>query len=223
MREWEKYPLRALGVVVTGKTPSKDNPEDWGDKMPFITPTDYKVYRKYASESARNLSGVGIEKLKNKVLPPRSVLVTCIGSDMGKVVTNKAEVITNQQINSIIPDTAIVNADFLYYRLIDMYDTLRAYGGDGTAVPIVNKGDFENLKTSLPDLPEQKAIASVLSSLDDKVDLLHRQNKTLEALAETLFRRWFVEEAQEDWEVTTIGSALDTVLGGTPSTKNPEY
>jgi type I restriction enzyme S subunit len=51
-----------------------------------------------------------------------------------------------------------------------------------------------------PPLPEQKAIASVLSSLDDKIDLLHRQNKTLEAMAETLFRQWFIEEAKEDWE-----------------------
>lgn len=106
MSEWKDYPLRAIGEVVTGKTPSKDYPEDWG------------------------------------------------------------------------------------------YEILRAYGGDGTAVPIVNKGDFENLHTTLPDYTEQKAVASVLSSLDDKIDLLHRQNKTLEAMAETLFRQWFVEEAE---------------------------
>jgi len=57
---------------------------------------------------------------------------------------------------------------------------------------------------SLPPLPEQKAIASVLSSLDDKIDLLHRQNKTLEAMSETLFRQWFVEETQVDWEEIVI-------------------
>ncbi|MBF7695122.1 restriction endonuclease subunit S [Acinetobacter rathckeae] len=57
-----------------------------------------------------------------------------------------------------------------------------------------------NHEFNIPPLPEQKAIASVLSSLDDKIDLLHRQNKTLEAMAETLFQQWFVEEAKEDWE-----------------------
>jgi len=61
----------------------------------------------------------------------------------------------------------------------------------------------------LPPLPEQKAIASVLSSLDDKIDLLHRQNKTLEAMAETLFRQWFVEEAQKDWERKTLSSIAE--------------
>ena len=200
MSEWKECRLGELGTVVTGKTPSKNNPEDWGDAMPFITPSDYKYYGKIASRSERNLSIVGVDRLSNKVLPVNSILVTCIGSDMGKVAMNQIKVITNQQINSIIPDVDFVNNNFLYYRLVDMYKTLRIYGGDGTAVPIVNKGDFESIETEIPPLPEQRAIASVLSSLDDKIDLLHRQNKTLEAMAETLFRQWFVEEADEGWE-----------------------
>jgi type I restriction enzyme S subunit len=62
-------------------------------------------------------------------------------------------------------------------------------------------------------LDQQKAIATVLSSLDDKIDLLHRQNKTLEAMAETLFRQWFVEEAQEDWEEKPLSSIADFLNG----------
>ena len=215
-REWKEYKIKDVGTVITGKTPSKNNPEDWGDEMPFVTPSVYKHYRKFAKFSDRNLSSIGIERLKSKVLPINSILVTCIGSDMGKIVINKCSVITNQQINSIIPNNNI-NSDFLYYRLISMYETLRIYGGDGTAVPIVNKGDFENLEIQLPPLPEQKAIASVLSSLDDKIDLLNQQNQTLEALAETLFRQWFIErcpepvegEAKEDWEEGKLGDAIE--------------
>ncbi|SNR89033.1 restriction endonuclease subunit S [Desulfurobacterium atlanticum] len=65
----------------------------------------------------------------------------------------------------------------------------------------------KNHEILLPPLPEQKAIASVLSSLDDKIDLLHRQNKTLEKMAETLFRQWFIEEAKEDWEEVSLGDS----------------
>lgn len=207
-RNWREFKIKDVGTVITGKTPSKNNPEDWGVEMPFVTPSDYKYYRKFAKFSDRNLSPIGIERLKGKVLPINSILVTCIGSDMGKIVVNKCPVITNQQINSIIPANNI-NSNFLYYRLISMYEILRIYGGDGTAVPIVNKGDFENLEIQIPPLTDQKAIASVLSSLDDKIDLLHQQNQTLEALAETLFRQWFInysENLNEPKKETEIGN-----------------
>jgi len=216
MSEWKEFCLKDIGYVITGKTPSKNNPEDWGDDMPFVTPSDYKNYRKKAASSERYLSSDGIERLNNKVLPVQSVMVTCIGSDMGKVAMNILPVITNQQINSIIPNSVLVDNNFLYYYLVSMYDTLRMYGGDGTAVPIVNKGDFENLVIRIPTLLEQKAIAAVLSSLDDKIDLLHRQNKTLEALAEILFHQWFIEEAQDDWGEGVIPDEFDFTMGLSP-------
>ena len=208
MGEWKEYKLGELGTVVTGKTPSLKNPEDWGDDMFFVTPTDYRNYRKYVDGSERKLSDVGVKRLANKILPPYSILVTCIGSDMGKVVITKDPCITNQQINSIIPNES-VDPHFLYYTLINSYDVLRVMGGDGTAVPIVNKRDFENIKIEIPPLKEQKRIASILSSLDDKIDLLHQENKTLEAMAETLFRKWFIEDAKEDWEDGIIADLID--------------
>ncbi|MDO7494631.1 restriction endonuclease subunit S [Acinetobacter baumannii] len=64
----------------------------------------------------------------------------------------------------------------------------------GSAVPTLNRNHIHELEINIPTLPEQKVIASVLSSLDDKIDFLHGQNKTLEAMAETLFRQWFIED-----------------------------
>lgn len=82
---------------------------------------------------------------------------------------------------------------------------------------------LKNLEIKFPSEVEQISIAGFLSSIDDKIDLLQRQNKTLEQLAETLFRQWFFEEAAESWEETTVGKVLKTELGGTPSTKRPDY
>jgi len=92
---------------------------------------------------------------------------------------------------------------FIYYLLTsdEIVETLDVIAEASTsAYPSLRPSDIENLDILLPPIPEQRAIASVLSSLDDKIDLLHRQNKTLEAMAETLFRQWFVEEA--DWDGT---------------------
>ncbi|XOY30776.1 restriction endonuclease subunit S [Proteus cibi] len=74
----------------------------------------------------------------------------------------------------------------------------------GTTVFGIKASVLKKIPIPVPPLPEQKAIASVLSSLDDKIDLLHRQNKTLESMAETLFRQWFVEEVQDDWEEVKV-------------------
>lgn len=219
MSEWKEYKLGELGVVITGKTPSSKNPEDWGEDMFFVTPTDYRNYCKYVDGSERRLSDIGVKRLENKILPPYSVLVTCIGSDMGKVVITRTPCITNQQINSIIPNETI-DSQFLYYALINSYDVLRMMGGDGTAVPIVNKRDFENIKIVMPSLKEQKRIASILSSLDDKIDLLYRENKTLEAMAETFFRKWFIEEVRQE---VSLGNVVETTSGGTPSRQHEEY
>jgi type I restriction enzyme S subunit len=83
----------------------------------------------------------------------------------------------------------------------------------GSAVPSLNRNHIHELSVEFPHLPEQRAIASILSSLDDKIDLLHRQNATLEKMAETLFRQWFVEEAKDDWEEIRLGSIVEIING----------
>jgi len=84
----------------------------------------------------------------------------------------------------------------------------------GAVQPKLNKENLLSIPIFLPESEvEQKAIAAVLSSLDDKIDLLHRQNKTLEALAETLFRQWFVEEAQGDWAEGSLGEYVEVMRG----------
>ena len=86
---------------------------------------------------------------------------------------------------------------------------------DKSAVPGVNRNDVHQEMVSFPSSQEQQAIASVLSSLDDKIDLLQRQNQTLEQMVATLFRKWFIEEAKEDWEEVTIGDLCNIVTKGT--------
>jgi type I restriction enzyme S subunit len=104
----------------------------------------------------------------------------------------------------------LVVPKFLFYQLtlID-YENLNV----GSAVPSLTVPVINEIEISLPPLSEQKSIASVLSSLDDKIDLLHRQNATLEKMAETLFRQWFVEEAKEEWEEKKLGEFFPVITG----------
>jgi len=114
--------------------------------------------------------------------------------------------------------------DFVFYFLAnwEFIDTANA-GEGGSRMPRADWNFLKDTEWIVPDYSEQKAITSVLSSLDDKIDLLHRQNKTLESMAETLFRQWFVEEAQEDWEEEKLENIISVKGGTTPSTKEPDF
>ncbi|SUP53182.1 Type I restriction enzyme specificity protein MG438 [Weeksella virosa] len=109
----------------------------------------------------------------------------------------------------------ISDTEFVYY--LSRWNDVRDHAEinlDGTSGrQRVPKASFDDLQLLMPPLPEQKAIASLLSSLDDKIDLLHQQNQTLETLAETLFRQWFIEEAKEDWEVVKLGDLINIRSG----------
>lgn len=100
----------------------------------------------------------------------------------------------------------LINKYLKYYFDSPVFqDTLLNHGDSGSTRAYVGITAQRELPVCLPPIEEQKAIAAILSSLDDKIDLLHRQNKTLEAMAETLFRQWFMEEAEEDWEEVKVG------------------
>ncbi len=192
MSEWKEIAIGELGRVITGKTPSSKQPEHFGELIPFVTPTDFSNYNKNIFGAERYLSKEGLNALKSKELPSNSLLVTCIGSQMGKVAINRLPVVTNQQINAIIPATSFV-PDYLYYKLSSMQDFLRNLATGGSTMPIVNKADFERIKVELPDFKTQQEIAEILSALDDKIELNNQINANLEALAQAIFKQWFID------------------------------
>jgi type I restriction enzyme S subunit len=182
-----------LGQTITGKTPSSDCPEDFGSEFMFITPSD-NLDNKNISKSERYLSEIGINKLLTKKLPPKSILVSCIGSAMGKVTMNSFLCITNQQINSIRVNTSLYNSDYLYYCLKNNYSVLRNAAAGSTALPLLNKTDFDLIQIKIHKrISTQQKIAAVLSALDDKIELSNKINTELEAMAKTLYDYWFVQ------------------------------
>lgn len=107
-----------------------------------------------------------------------------------------------------------VDLDFIYYTLVnnDFQNYIEGIA-TGTTIPNVPLKGLREYTFKIPHLPLQTAIASILSSLDNKIDLLHRQNATLEKMAETLFRQWFVEEPKEDWESIPLSKMADFLNG----------
>lgn len=156
------------------------------------------------------------------------VIFTAVGT-IGQVgilqgtETYKRYIISNKQLRLRI-NKHIVDPLYAYYWFASPFMiNMIKQRNTGSSVPLINLSVLKSLPIPVPPLAEQKAIAAVLSSLDDKIDLLHRQNKTLEFMAEALFRQWFVEERDEGWEEVELGDIISVKGGTTPSTKQPEY
>src|SRR5437868_3674533 len=189
---WSIFTLNDIGRIITGKTPPTSVQAYFNGDIPFVTPSDMDG-RKVISETERYLTEDGAEAVKGAKLPKDAVMVSCIGSDMGKVALAGKDCVTNQQLNSII-----VNEDhcphYIYYNLSNRKNELRSLAGSGSAQPILNKGHFSQLTICCPPLKkEEQAIAQVLGTLDNKIELNRRMNETLEAMARALFKSWFVD------------------------------
>jgi type I restriction enzyme S subunit len=109
---------------------------------------------------------------------------------------------------------------FIFY-LLKSFD-FEKYS-DKSAVPGVNRNDLHTEFVKIPTLKLQQSISEILSILDDKIDILLLQNKTLEQLAETLFRQWFVEEAKMSWVIDALGNVFDIGIGRTPPRKEHHW
>lgn len=212
--------LSDIGQVVTGKTPQKAYPEYWGEALDFITPTDFKD-SKYI-DPARKLSEAGREAMHRIICSQNSVIVTCIGSDMGKVALAKKPFVSNQQINTLVINEEKANPDFIYYLLKFNRPLLRKYAeSGGSTMPIINKSTFERLSFDIPDLESQKEIANILGTIDEKIELNRKMNETLEEMGQALFRHYFIDNPEaEKWGSITLGSKIKPRRGKSLQSKN---
>jgi len=135
------------------------------------------------------------EEMKRFQVETNDLIISCSGT-VGKISIIQEEDpkgIISQALLILRPNIDKILLNFLFYFLISKkgYNLITQVSHGSVQINIAARKIVETIPVPLPPLPEQKSIAEALSSLDDKIDLLHRQNKTLEQMAETLFRQWF--------------------------------
>lgn len=146
---WEVGLIKDIGEVITGKTPSTKNKENYGGKIPFITIPDMHG-NIFITNTQRYLSEIGNNVQNKKLLPVNSIIVSCIAT-VGLVSLNIKPSHTNQQINSIVPKSQ--NTLFYFFNVIKTLENkLKMIGSAGTTTLNVNKSAFENIKIIFPNL-----------------------------------------------------------------------
>ncbi|MEK6616562.1 MAG: restriction endonuclease subunit S [Bacteroidota bacterium] len=212
MNEWKEIQLRDISSDISYGYTASAASENVGPK--FLRITDITSGRiNWETVPYCKISDKDLQKYQ---LGVGDIVIARTGATTGynAIIKKEANAVFASYLIRFQIDKKIADPFFVGHILQSnsFQDYVDAIAG-GSAQPGANAQQLADFVFSLPPLPEQKSIAETLSSLDDKIDLLHRQNKTLEQLAETLFRQWFVEEAVESWEKRSLSSIADFLNG----------
>jgi len=215
---WKLGKIRDIASVITGTTPSTNDPDNYGDEYFFVSPADLGS-DKYVTITEKMISSKGF--LHSRSVRKGSTLFTCIGSTIGKVGIAGQELATNQQINAVVCDRDKADDEYVYYALDFLAPQIRLLAGT-QAVPIINKSTFENQKLLLPPLPEQRAIAEILGTWDRAIALVERRIKAVQQRKKGLMQRLltgrvrFEEFKGKSWSEVKLGEFLTLRLRKTP-------
>lgn len=243
---WNWRKISDFAKTASGGTPKSTNKAYYEDgTIPWINSGE--LNSPYISTTTNFITIEGLKNSSAKLFPVNSVLVALYGATAGKASLLKIEATTNQAVCAILPNE---NYDplFLKFSIDSLYSYLIKIS-TGSARDNLSQDIIKELQIGLPVLKQQQRIASVLSSLDDKIELNNRINAELEAMAKTLYDYWFVQfdfpneegkpykssggkivyneklkrEIPEGWKVKLLGDEFETLLGGTPSTANKSF
>ena len=224
LENWKEVSIGEIcSSIKSGGTPLSKVTEYYENgQIPWLKTKEIKNSRIYGAENY--ITELGLLNSSASIIPANSISVAMYGDGgtAGRVGLTKIPLTTNQACCNLTVDESKGDYEFIFYNLLGSYDDLVAMK-TGSGQQNLSSTLIKNFKLNLPPLPEQRAIAAVLSSLYNKIDLLHRQNATLEALAETLFRQWFVEEAKEEWEEVTITKLFEIRDGTHDSPKQKAF
>ncbi|MBN2895328.1 MAG: restriction endonuclease subunit S [Campylobacterales bacterium] len=221
MSSWRECKLGEVIEIIGGGTPKTAISEYWNGDIPWLSVVDFNTGKKYVSKTEKTITEEGLKNSSTKLLQENDIIISARGT-VGALAMLDKPMTFNQSCYGVRAKENESTNDYIFYLLKDTVNQLIQISHGGV-FDTITRTTFDEIDISLPPLEEQKAIAEVLSSLDDKIDLLHRQNHTLESLAQTLFRQWFIEEAKEEWEDQSLFDSIILVGGGTPKTTVAEY
>jgi len=218
MTNWKEYKLGEIGTIARGK--SKHRPRDasflYGGKYPFIQTGDVKSANHKLFNYSQTYSEDGLKQSK---LWPKGTICITIAANIADTAILTFPACFPDSVIGFIADDEMCNIDFVEY-LLQFYRMQIKTHSIGSVQDNINLGTFEKIKFRIPDLPTQTAIAEILSSLDDKIELNNKINQELENLAQTLFKQWFIDfefpnQNGEPYK-SSGGEMIDSELGEIP-------
>ena len=225
MGEWKEYKLGELTIDGKGSYGIAASAVGFDvNKYTYLRITDINDDGTINKDGLKSVDDVNAS---NYLLKPNDIVFARTGASVGRSYFydgKDGEFVYAGFLIKYSIDPNKVNPKILkYYTHSQSYYDWIVSVDNGATRGNINAQTYASMPIMLPERKRQDEIVSILSSLDDKIDLLHRENATLEAMAETLFRQWFIEEAKEDWKEGKLDDILSVKGGTTPSTKESHF
>ena len=233
---WKVTTLGEVAKVIGGGTPKTDVPEYWGGKIPWLSVVDFNDDSRWVYKTEKTITNKGLENSSTSLLNTGDLIISARGT-VGAFAQLKFPMAFNQSCYGLRAKESSEN-NFLYYLLKQSIQQIKR-NVHGAVFDTITRDTFDQVVVEVPPLPEQRMIAAVLASLDDKIELLREQNKTLEASAQAIFKEWFVNfnfpgivgkmidselgQIPEGWRVGKLGDEFDITIGRTPPRLETEW
>jgi type I restriction enzyme, S subunit len=177
--------------VSSGGTPSRSNASYYTDgTWPWVKTQE--LQDRWIEDTEEHITDEAVASSSAKVLPSGTVLVAMYGATVGQLGLLRRPMTCNQACSALVVDPAAADGRFLYFQLLQARSQLKGLA-TGAAQQNLSGALIKSLLFPFPSLSEQRAIAHILGTLDDKIELSRRMSETLEAMARALFKSWFVD------------------------------
>lgn len=207
--EWKEVRLGDICTrVCSGGTPKSTNLSYYGGEIPWLNTKEIDFNRIYSTE--KTITDSGLNNSSAKWIVPNTITVAMYGATAGKSCIVKVPMTTNQACCNLTINDEVADYEFVYYSLKNDYTTLASLANGG-AQQNLNAQIIKDYVLKMPSLADQRRIASILSSLDRKIELNNKINADLEEMAQAIFKNWFV-----DFEPFKDGKFVDSELGMIP-------
>lgn len=207
--EWKEVRLGDVCTrVCSGGTPKSTNLSYYGGEIPWLNTKEIDFNRIYSTE--KTITDSGLNNSSAKWIVPNTITVAMYGATAGKSCIVKVPMTTNQACCNLTINDEVADYEFVYYSLKNDYTTLASLANGG-AQQNLNAQIIKDYVLKMPSLADQRRIASILSSLDRKIELNNKINADLEEMAQAIFKNWFV-----DFEPFKDGKFVNSELGMIP-------
>ena len=189
--EWKDLAIADAIEIISGGTPKTSTQEYWGGSIPWLSVADFNKGYRWVNTAEKSITERGLKESATEILNIGDIIISARGT-VGVVAQLAKPMAFNQSCYGIRGKRGVADTNFVYYTLRHAVTQMQqvAHGG---VFNTITRDTFKIIKTRLPSLNEQKAIAHILGTLDDKIELNRQMNKTLEEMARTIFKSWFVD------------------------------